>query len=170
MVSAVSLLFSNVLHLDLSDVTMWARFDQGARDVKNFPPNMFSIIHSLLMIQVLSDCKCFLCGEEQQIKENNWLDWEQEHTDIYRTYHHHTFRRSRNFHKYIANILMFPECTAWFNWSRGLWLEYCVSTARYIYGPILSRNRERNVPILWRHEERLTGIFWLAQIKLPSAL
>ena len=36
-----------------------------------FPLNMFSIIHSLLMIQVLSDCKCFLCGEAQQIKENN---------------------------------------------------------------------------------------------------
>ena len=33
------------------------------------------------MIQVLSDCKCFLCGEAQQIKENNWLDWEQEHTE-----------------------------------------------------------------------------------------
>ena len=131
--------------------------------MKYFPPNMFSIIHSLLMIQVLSDCKCFLCGEEQQIKENNWLDWEQAHsTIIIHSEEIQIFLNIENISVFLLQV--FPRCTALFNWSQGLCLEYCIWTARYIYYPILSRNRERNFPILWRHEERLTdwltGIFW----------
>ena len=137
--------------------------------MKYFPPNMFSIIHSLLMIQVLSDCKCFLCGEEQQIKENNWLDWEQAHsTIIIHSEEIQIFLNIENISVFLLQV--FPRCTALFNWSQGLCLEYCIWTARYIYYPILSRNRERN----FMTTRRETG--WLAysggsdQVTVMSAL